>query len=457
MAYQSVNPATGELIKTFANHSDEDVASALAVAHALYKSDWAHGPIENRLAILSRLADLMEEQKEQLARIIVTEMGKRISEARYEVQVSADIVRFYADNGAEFLAPEKIETALGDACVQYEPIGVIVAVEPWNFPLYQLVRVAGPAIAVGNPVLAKHASIVPQAAAAFEELITAAGAPRGTWTNLFASGAQIASLIEDDRVQGVALTGSEKAGSIVASNAAKNLKRSVLELGGADAFIVLDDADVDKAAEAGAAARLYCAGQVCNGAKRFLVHEKIADRFLEKFTSIFANTKVADPMAEDTGMGPLCTVGARDDIAAQVNRAVESGAKVKTGGKVIDGPGAYYQPTILTDVTRDNPAFYEEFFGPVAMVHIVKDDDEAVEIANDSHFGLSGVVYTSDIERGKAVASRIETGSVWINSRSMTAPELPFGGMKRSGYGRELSKYGIKELANQKMILIANA
>lgn len=456
MPYKSVNPATGEIVESFANHTDAELQSALSVAHSLSRSDWSKGRIEPRLGVLLRIADLMEERIEPLARILVEEMGKRLSEARDEVQLSADIARYYAKNAATFLAPEKIGTPHGDAWVEYHPIGVIVAVEPWNFPYYQLVRVAGPSVAIGNPVLAKHASIVPRAAVAFEQVVTAAGAPKGAWTNIFASGEQIASLVEDDRVQGVALTGSEKAGSIVASLAGKYLKKSVMELGGADVFAVLDDADVDKAAEVGAAARLYGAGQVCNGAKRFLVHEKIVDSFLEKFTTILAGIKIGDPMDESVGLGPLCSVGARDDIAAQVERAVKAGATLHHGGAAIEGPGAFFQPTILTNITRDNPAYFEEFFGPVAQVYVVRDDDEVVKIANDSPFGLSGAIFTANIGRAKALASRIETGSVWINTRSSTAPELPFGGVKRSGYGRELSAFGIKELVNQKMVVVAN-
>lgn len=455
MAYSSVNPATGEFIRSFDNHTDAEVQAALTQAHQLYKSAWAKGAIQPRLAVLEKLAQLFEERSEQLATLLVSEMGKRISEARFEVQMSADIARYYARNAEAFLARKKLDTPHGDAWLEYHAIGVVVAVEPWNFPFYQLVRVAGPNLAVGNPVLAKHASIVPQAAAAFEELVRLAGAPAGAWTNLFASGAQIAALIEDDRVQGVALTGSEKAGSIVAAQAGKYLKKSVLELGGADVFMVLDDADVDQAAEVGAAARLYVAGQACNAAKRFLVHEKVADRFLQKLTSIFATIKVGDPMDESVGMGPLCSLASRDDIAGQVERAVQAGATLHYGGQVMPGPGAFYSPTILTGVRRDNPAYFDEFFGPVVQVHVVRSDDEAVELANDSMFGLSGVIFSADIERAQALASRIETGSVWINSRSSTSPELPFGGVKRSGYGRELSEDGIKELVNQKMIVVA--
>ena len=457
MAYASVNPATGETIKTFASHTDAEIQSALESANALYRSSWSKGAIEPRLKVLARLADLIDARAEELAVALVKEMGKRISEARWEVGVTASIARYYATNAATFLAPEKLQTSQGEAWVEYHPIGVIVAVEPWNFPYYQLVRVAAPNIAIGNPVLAKHASIVPQAAIAFEALVTEAGAPAGAWTNLFASGQQIATLIEDDRVQGVALTGSERAGSAVAAQAGKHLKKSVMELGGADVFVVLDDADLDKAVEIGANARLNVAGQACNAAKRFLVHEKVAHRFLEKFTAKFAATKVGDPMDETVGMGPLCSHASRDDIAAQVERAVKAGATLHHGGAVIDGPGAFYRPTILTGIARDNPAYFEEFFGPVAQVYVVRDDDEAVELANDSNFGLSGAVFTADVSRAKALASRMETGSVWINTRSATAPELPFGGVKRSGYGRELSQFGIKEFANQKMVVVARS
>ena len=456
MPYRSVNPATGEVIATFTSHTDTELKSALTVAQALYESDWSRGPRQRRLEILSRAADLLDDRLEELARIMTEEMGKRISEARAEVRLSADILRFYAANASTFLAPEQIRSSMGDVWVEYHPIGVVVAVEPWNYPYYQLARVAGPNIAIGNPVLAKHASIVPRCAVAFEKAVLDAGAPRGAWTNLFASGEQVAALIADDRVQGVALTGSEKAGSIVAAQAARYLKKSVMELGGADVFAVLDDADVDQAARAGADARLNGAGQVCNGAKRFLVHEKIAASFLDKFTTLLANTKVGNPMDESVGLGPLCSVQARDDMAAQVARAVKAGATLHLGGSAIKGPGAFLQPTILTNITRDNPAYFEEFFGPVAQVYVVRNDEELIALANDSHFGLSGAIFTANVERAKALASRIETGSVWINTRSSTAPELPFGGVKRSGYGRELSRFGIKELVNQKMVVVAS-
>jgi succinate-semialdehyde dehydrogenase / glutarate-semialdehyde dehydrogenase len=456
VAYRSIDPNTGDVIKTYDNHSDAALANALAAADGVYRSEWSRGPIERRLDVLSRLADRIAERGEGLARIVVREMGKRIAEARREVALIVEIARYYAGNAAAFLAPARLETRLGDTAVEYHPIGVVVAIEPWNYPLYQLMRVCAPNIAVGNPVLAKHASIVPQCAVAFEALVNAAGAPNGVWTNIFASGEQVAGLIADDRVQGVALTGSEKAGSIVAAQAAKYLKKSVMELGGADVFVVLADADVDKAVESGVEARLRGAGQVCNGAKRFLIHEEIADSFLRKFTERIAATRIGDPMDESVALGPLCSVSARNEIAAQVERAVKAGATLHYGGSIIDRPGAFFEPTILTGISRDNPAYFEEFFGPVAQIYVVRDDDQIVELANDSRYGLSGAIFSRDVGRAKALASRIDTGSVWINTSSSTAPELPFGGVKRSGYGRELSEYGLKELVNQKMVLVSH-
>lgn len=455
MAYKSINPATGEIVAEFANHSAEEIESALARAAAVYRSNWSQGPIERRLETLSRLADLIDSRSEELARVAVREMGKRISEARSEVAGIAKIARHFADNAATMLAPEKIDTDQGDAWIEYHPIGVVLAIEPWNFPFYQLVRVAAPAIAAGNPVLVKPAGIVPQCAKLIEELILEAGAPEGVWTTIFASNDQIAALLQDDRVQGVTLTGSERAGSIVAAEAGRNLKKSVLELGGSDIFAVLDDADLDRAAEVGAAGRLAAAGQVCTAAKRFLVHEKVANSFIAKLTQRFRAIRVGDPMDVSVDLGPLSSVAARDNLSEQVRNAVAAGARVLHGGNPIAGEGAYYEPTILTDITRDNPAYFEEFFGPVAQLYIVRDDDELVALANDSPYGLGGSIFSADTARAKALASRIETGMVWINAMTGSGPELPFGGVKRSGYGRELAESGIKELVNQKLVVIA--
>lgn len=454
MAYQTINPTTGEPGKTYSNHSDAEVEHALATAHKLYKSEWSKGSIQPRLQVLERLAGIIESRKDELARAITLEMGKLIGDARDEVQIIADIARFYARNAESLLAPSKLQTNLGEAWVEHHAIGVIVAVEPWNYPFYQLMRVLGPNLAIGNPVMAKHAGIVPHCATVFADLVREAGAPAGAWTNLFASSNQIAAIIADDRIQGAALTGSEGAGSAVAAQAGKHVKKSTLELGGNDVFAVLEDADMDKAIEAGVFSRLHIAGQECICAKRFILIEKIADKFLQRFTAAMAKVKVGDPLHESTELGPLSSAEARINLAKQVQKAIDNGATLHLGGKPINGKGNFFEPTILTNITRDNPAYFEEFFGPVAQVYVVKNDDELVELANDSHFGLAGAIFTKDTKRAKSLASRIETGQVWINTFASTAAELPFGGVKRSGYGRELGALGIKEWVNQKMVLI---
>ncbi|WP_318376104.1 NAD-dependent succinate-semialdehyde dehydrogenase [Enterobacter sp.] len=455
MAYQTMNPFTNELVKEYPPHSDADVESALQKADALYHSDWAKGDIDQRLPILHRLADLMEEQQEELAKIATQDMGKLIEQSRGEVALCAKIARYYADNAKTFLAPVKYDSDLGDAWVEHHPIGVLLAVEPWNFPYYQLMRVLAPNLAAGNPVLVKHASIVPHCAEAFAHLVREAGAPEGAYTNLFISSDQVSNIIADDRVQGVALTGSEKAGGIVAAQAAKKLKKSTLELGGNDVFVVLDDADMEKAVKVGVMARLQNAGQVCTAAKRFIIHEAVADKFLEKYTEAFRQVKMGDPLDESTTLGPLSSKDALETLTKQVDEAVKNGATLHYGGKPVDHKGNFFEPTILTNITRDNPAYFEEFFGPVAQIYVVKNDDEAAKLANDSHYGLGGAIFSQNIERAKGLASRIETGMVYINSLTDTAPELPFGGVKRSGFGRELSDLGIKEFVNQKLVVVS--
>ncbi|HBD81564.1 MAG TPA: succinate-semialdehyde dehydrogenase, partial [Leclercia adecarboxylata] len=448
MAYQTVNPANNKLIKEYSSHTDADVEAALSTADALYHSDWSKGSIDKRLAVLHKLADLIDSRTEELAKIASVEMGKLIAQSRGEVKLCAQIARYYADNAKQFLAPVKYPSEMGEAWVEHHPIGVVMAVEPWNFPYYQLMRVLAPNLAAGNPVLAKHASIVPHCAETFAHLVREAGAPDGAWTNLFISSDQVANIIADDRVQGAALTGSEKAGSIVAAQAAKHIKKSTLELGGNDVFVVLDDADLEKAVKIGVNARLANAGQVCTAAKRFIVHEKVAEQFLTKYTEAFRAITIGDPLDENTRLGPLSSKEALETLTKQVEEAVKNGATLHYGGKPVQREGSFFEPTILTNITRDNPAYFEEFFGPVAQVYVVKNDDEAVKLANDSHYGLGGAVFSKDIDRAKKMASRIETGMVWINWLTDTAPELPFGGVKRSGYGRELSDLGIKEFVN---------
>ncbi|MBK0016033.1 MULTISPECIES: NAD-dependent succinate-semialdehyde dehydrogenase [Kosakonia] len=454
MAYQTVNPFNNQLIKAYPNHSDADIEATLRQADALYHSEWAKGSIDQRLPVLHKLADLLESHQEELAKIATQEMGKLIAQSRSEVQICAQIARYYADNAKKFLAPVKYDTELGDAWVEHHPIGIIMAVEPWNFPYYQLIRVLAPNLAAGNPVICKHASIVPHCAEAFAHLVREAGAPEGAWTNLFISSDQVSAIIADPRVQGAALTGSEKAGSAVASQAAKHIKKSTLELGGNDVFIVLDDADLEKAVKTGVQARLANAGQVCTAAKRFIVHQKVADQFLRQFTDAFQQVNMGDPLDESTTLGPLSSKDALETLSKQVSEAVQKGAKLHFGGKPANSEGNFFEPTILTHITRDNPAYFEEFFGPVAQIYVVQDDEEAVRLANDSHYGLGGAIFSRDIERAKGLASRIETGMVYINWLTDTAAELPFGGVKRSGFGRELSDLGIKEFVNQKLVVV---
>ncbi len=454
MAYKTVNPANNKLIKEYPSHTDADVEAALSTADALYHSDWSKGSIDKRLAVLHKLADLIDSRSEELAKIASEEMGKLIAQSRGEVKLCAQIARYNADNAKQFLAPVKYPSEMGEAWVEHHPIGVVMAVEPWNFPYYQLMRVLAPNLAAGNPVIAKHASIVPHCAEAFAHLVREAGAPDGAWTNLFISSDQVANIIADDRVQGAALTGSEKAGSVVAAQAAKHIKKSTLELGGNDVFVVLDDADLEKAVKIGVNARLANAGQVCTAAKRFIVHEKVAEQFLTKYTEAFHNIKIGDPLDESTRLGPLSSKEALETLTKQVDEAVKNGATLHFGGKPVQREGSFFEPTILTNITRDNPAYFEEFFGPVAQIYVVKNDDEAVKLANDSHYGLGGAVFSKDIDRAKKMASKIETGMVWINWLTDTAAELPFGGVKRSGYGRELSDLGIKEFVNQKLVVI---
>ncbi|EFE93874.1 NAD-dependent succinate-semialdehyde dehydrogenase [Serratia odorifera] len=455
MAYQTINPFNNQLIKAYTPHSDQQIEQALAQADALYHSTWAKGDIEQRLPVLHKLADLIDSRQEALAKIASVEMGKLIKQSRGEVALCAQIARYYAEHAKQFLAPVRYDSSLGEAWVEHHPIGVLMAVEPWNFPYYQLMRVLAPNLAAGNPVMVKHASIVPNCAVAFEQLLLDAGAPQGAYTNLFISADQVANIIADPRVQGVALTGSEKAGSIVAAQAAKKLKKATLELGGNDVFVVLDDCDLDRAATVGAQARLNNAGQVCTAAKRFIVHQQVAEAFLQKLTARFRAVTLGDPLDEATTLGPLSSTSALDGLIAQVKNAVDHGATLHYGGEAPQHDGNFFQPTILTNISRENPAYFEEFFGPVAQVYVVQDDDHAVQLANDSHYGLGGAIFSGDIERAKRLASRIETGMVYINSLTDTAPELPFGGVKRSGFGRELSDLGIKEFVNQKLVVVS--
>jgi len=454
MAYQSVNPFTGEAMQPFPNITDEALQTMLARAAATY-AKWRLLSYASRAKIINKAAELLHEQSDAFARTLTLEMGKRISEARGEVDFSSRILAYYAKNAERFLAPVKLHPERGEAHMESSPIGVIFAVEPWNFPYYQLARVAGPHLMAGNILIVKHSSNVPQCALAFEKLLLDAGAPPGLYTNLFVSHEQTDKLIADPRIKGVALTGSVEAGRSIAARAGKAVKISSMELGGADAFIVLEDADLEHAVKWAVWGRMYNAGQTCCAAKRFIVVEALADKFLAAFKSALSALRPGDPLDEATTLGPLSSEAAILTLLEQVKVATKNGAKIAIGGKRIDCRGAFMEPTILTDVTPSNPAFRDEFFGPVAMFFEVKDEDEAIALANNSDFGLGGSVFTKDIARGQHVASRIETGMMFINNIDWTDPELPFGGIKDSGYGRELGDMGIHEFVNKKLVRYA--
>jgi len=379
-------------------------------------------------------------------------MGKRISESQYEINYCADITEYYAKGAEKFLADQPMEDVDADAYIHFEPLGVLMGVMPWNFPFYQVIRFATPNIMAGNTVMVKHASNVPQCAAAIAELFTQCGLPDGVYTNLFIPSEFVEAIVSDKRVQGVSLTGSEKAGAAVAAIAGKNLKRSVLELGGNDPFIVLEDADLEKTVELAVKGRMVNAGQSCVASKRFIVVEKVAEKFLSAFKEQMSQLKMGDPMDEKTTLAPLSTEEAAVNLLEKVREAVSAGATVVLGGDRPDREGAYFNPTILTDITPDVPTFDQELFGPVASVYVVKDEAEAIKLANNSSYGLGGSVYTQDIERGRRVAEQVETGMMFVNQPTKSQAELPFGGIKNSGYGRELSHLGILEFVNKKLI-----
>jgi succinate-semialdehyde dehydrogenase / glutarate-semialdehyde dehydrogenase len=455
MPYQTINPFTEEVVKTFPEHTDAQLQHIIAKAEAVYECDWSQRSLAARKKIVKKAAAILRDKLDEFARPITLEMGKLFREAQAEVKLSADILDYYADNAGTFLAPRKLNVAEGEALVESEPLGVLFCVEPWNFPYYQLARVAGPNLMAGNVLIVKHAPNVPQCAMAFEKLFVDAGAPEGVYVNVFVSNEQAAKAVADPRIKGVALTGSERAGSAVAAEAGQALKKTTMELGGSDAFIVLDDADMDTAVTWGVWGRMNNTGQCCVAAKRFILHEKIADAFLARFKMELEALVPGDPLDPKTTLGPLCTAGALELVEKQIQMAVDGGAKVLMGGKRLNRNGYFLAPTILSEITPQNPAFHVEFFAPVALIFRVKTEKEAIELANDSPYGLGGSVITKDVERGKRIARQIETGMVFINQATWTAPDLPFGGVKNSGYGRELSDLGIGEFVNKKLIRVA--
>lgn len=451
MPYQSIDPNTGKLLKSFDTLSPAQLEASLADAQKCFHV-WKLKSYAERAAIIEKAAGLLRANVDAFARLETLEMGKRIDEARGEVTFSADILSYYAKHAEAFLAPVQLHPKEGLAHMESSPLGVLFCVEPWNFPYYQLARVAGPQLMAGNTLVVKHAGCVPQCAIAFEKLLLDAGAPVGAYTNLLISHEQCDQVIDDPRIKGVALTGSVDAGRSVAARAGQNLKKSSMELGGSDAFIVLDDADLDKTIPWAVWGRMYNGGQTCCAAKRFIVLDAVADKFLAKFKAALQVLTPGDPMDEKTTHGPLSSEAALLQLIAQVDAAVKGGATLLLGGKRIDRPGSFMQTTILTDIAPDNPAFRDEFFGPVVSFFRVKDEAEAIALANDSDFGLGGSVWTRDEARGKRVASQVDTGMMFINNISWSDAELPFGGIKYSGYGRELGNMGIQEFVNKKLV-----
>lgn len=452
MAYQTINPYTNEVVKTYDEATPEYIEASLAQAQKLYKQ-WRNDPVATRIPVLRKLAKIFRDETDSLAKILTVDMGKLYSEAQGEVQLCAMIADYYADNAEKFLAPRKIESIAGDAQLENHPLGVLMAVEPWNFPYYQMMRIFAPNFAVGDPIVYKHAANTPASALAFEDAVKRAGAPAGSLTNLFLSYDQVGDVIADSRVQGVALTGSKRGGTAVAEAAGKYLKKNTMELGGVDAFIVAHDANMEQVNDIAPRARLYNAGQVCTSSKRFIVTENHYDEFLASLKKSFAAAKLGDPMDPTTTLAPVNSKKAKEKLQEQVDAAVKGGATLAFVHDPVDSEGQFFLPTILTDITKDNPAYGQEMFGPVAQVYKVKDDDEAIALANDADLGLGGVVFAGSAEYGAQLASRMETGQVYVNTFFSSLPELEFGGVKQSGYGRELGQNGILSFVNQELVV----
>ncbi|TWT91174.1 NAD-dependent succinate-semialdehyde dehydrogenase [Neorhodopirellula pilleata] len=455
MSIATINPATNETVRLFEPLHKDDIREAISSADDAYQQ-WKTTTFQERKGCLNKFAELLRADENKFARLITLEMGKRFSESQYEIEYCATIAEFYASGAENFLADQPFDVDGAEAYIRHEPIGVVLGVMPWNFPFYQVVRFAAPNIMAGNTVLMKHAGNVPQCAVAIETLFADCGLPTGVYTNLFIPTEFVETIIADDRVRGVSLTGSEPAGAAVAAIAGKHLKRSVLELGGNDPFIVLEDADMELAIQQAVKGRMVNAGQSCVASKRFIVVEEIANDFIAGITEQMAALQLGDPMDADTTLGPLSSEKAAEAVRKQVQSAIDAGATVVLGGDRPPREGAFFNPTILTDVTSDMTTFDQEIFGPVATVYVVKDEPEAIQLANHSSYGLGGCVFTRDTQRGRRVAEQIETGMMFVNQPTKSQAELPFGGIKNSGYGRELSHLGILEFVNKKLIHLGN-
>jgi succinate-semialdehyde dehydrogenase/glutarate-semialdehyde dehydrogenase len=452
MPIATVNPATGETLQTFPAHDDAQVEAALARAAAAART-WRRVPVGERAAIVARAADILDEDRERFARMMTLEMGKPLQAARDEAAKCATACRWYAEHAERLLAPQTlIDDDKGTGRVLLQPLGVVLAIMPWNFPFWQVVRFAAPALVAGNVGLLKHASNVPQCALALEEIFARAGAPEGVFQTLLIEARRVEAIIGDPRVAAATLTGSEGAGESVGAAAGRHLKKVVLELGGSDPFVVMPSADLDVAAKTAVTARTINNGQSCIAAKRFVVHTDVYDAFMERFVAGMRALRVGDPMDAATQIGPLATAQVRDDVAEQVRRSVQEGARVACGGEAPDGAGWYYPPTVLAEVPRDATPAREEIFGPVAAVFRARDLDDAIAIANDTPYGLGSSAWTRDPAEARRFEEELEAGSVFLNGMVASDPRLPFGGIKRSGHGRELSDVGLREFVNVKTI-----
>ena len=451
--YAVINPATGETVKEYPTISDEELRSAIARADDAHESWAGSSTVAERAALVRKVGELHVERRQELAEIIVREMGKPIEQALGELDFVGDIYGFYADNAEALMADEPIKLLAGDgsAVVRRSSLGVLLGIMPWNFPYYQVARFAGPNLVIGNTIVLKHAPQCPESAEAMQKLFDEAGFPKGAYENVYATNEQVEWVIADPRIRGVSVTGSERAGAAVAEIAGRNLKKVVLEMGGSDPFILLGTDDLDSTVENAVAARLDNTGQSCNGAKRFIVLDEYYEPFLEKFTAAMTGTKPGDPTSSDSEIGPLSSTSAADRLEDQVKRAVDQGAKIVAGG---GREGNFFEPTVLTDISPDNDAYREELFGPVAQVYRVSSEEEAVKLANDTPFGLGSYVMTTDPDQGTRVADQIDAGMVYVNLVGADGAELPFGGTKRSGFGRELGTYGADEFVNKKLIRV---
>jgi len=454
MTLKAVNPANGELVAEYEEHSPQEVERAIEAAHEAYLG-WRRLSFEERAKPMRRAAELLRERARDYGKLMAEEMGKPIKGGIAEAEKSAWACDYFADNAETFLQPESVPMDGARGIVAFQPIGVVLAVMPWNFPFWQVFRFIAPTLMAGNAGILKHASNVPGSAKAIEDVMNDAGFPNGLFRSLMIGSKAVDGVIEHPKIRAVTLTGSEPAGRAVARKSGELLKKTVLELGGSDAYLILEDADVDKAAQIAANARLVNSGQSCIAGKRFIVVEPLRERFEQAFTERMQAAKLGDPMDEATDIGPMARADLRDDLHQQVEDSLDKGAKLLCGGEIPDGLGAYYPPTVLTDVRKGMAAYGEEMFGPVAAIIVAKDEADAIEIANDSDFGLGGGVITGDIARGERLAVEdVEAGSVAVNGQVASNPKLPFGGIKNSGYGRELSHYGIKEFVNIKTVVV---